>query len=67
MLNTWEVFCSAQIQTLLAQVAPSIGATYFLYSLLTKQWGIGGIRAYPHPHEAGPGAGSKPPISAAAQ
>lgn len=49
------------------KVAPSIGATYFLYSLLTKQWGIGGIRAYPHPHEAGPGAGSKPPISAAAQ
>lgn len=43
------------------QVAPSIGATYFLYSLLTQQWGIGGIRRYPHGNA--PGA-SKPPLSA---
>ena len=30
------------------QVAPSIGATYGLYALFSKQWGMGGIRQYPH-------------------
>ncbi|KAK9813123.1 hypothetical protein WJX72_009417 [[Myrmecia] bisecta] len=30
------------------KVAPSIGATYFLYALIVQLWGIRGLRRYPH-------------------
>ena len=44
------------------QVVPSIGATYWIYALLVQQWGIGGIRSFPHgsqdeePTAAAPGS-----------